>query len=270
MNTTKNAIYDRQKSWPTICGKPVDAIGYTPTVDENLFQPLSPASRSEFGLGRGNELGSATKRGKMQATHSSSALACNFFDYWRDKPLAALATALGAPSGIAEMHFEQIYRTSINSKPNLDVALYGHGIKPFLIESKFVEPYGSDKRNILFKDAYFPEGTGLWEQHGLIRCQALAHDIQTRVVKFSRLDAPQLLKHILGLANKHSDGFALLYLWYDLPSPEASEHRDEIERFAQAVGGEIDFREMTYQDLFGKITITTGGEYVAYLADRYF
>ena len=239
-------------------------------MDENLFQPLSAASRSEFGLGRGNELGSPTKRGKMQATHSSSALACNFFDYWRDKPLATLAAALGAPSGMTEIQFEQVYRTSINSKPNLDVAFYGEGVKPFLIESKFVEPYGSDKSNILFKGAYFPEGPGLWEQCGLTRCQALAHDIQTRAVRFSRLDAPQLLKHILGLAKAHSDGFTLLYLWYDVPSPEASEHRSEIETFSQAVGDEIDFRAMTYQDLFRKIGGTTGGEYAAYLADRYF
>ena len=171
---------------------------------------------------------------------------------------------------MTEIHFEQIYRTSINSKPNLDVAFYGEGVKPFLVESKFVEPYGSDKSNILFKDAYFPDGSGLWEKHGLTRCQLLAHNVQTRAVKFSRLDAPQLLKHILGLAAAHSDGFTLLYLWYDFPSPEASQHRSEIETFSQAVGDEIDFREMTYQDLFRKIAVTAGGEYVAYLADRYF
>jgi len=270
MRTAKEAIYARQKSWATKCGIPVDAAGYTLTVDKNLFQPLSVASKSEFGLGRGNELGSATNRGKMQATHSSSALACNFFDYWRDKPLTPLASALGAPSSISEIHFEQIYRTIINTRPNLDVALFGNGVKPFLIESKFVEPYGSDKSGKIFKGAYFPDGLGLWEQHNLTQCQVLAQKIQSRHVEFSRLDAQQLLKHILGLANEHSEGFTLLYLWYDWPSPEATEHRAEIERFAQAVGGEIEFRAMTYQDLFREITNTTSGGYLAYLAARYF
>ena len=185
------------------------------------------------------------------------------------KPLAA---ALGAPGNADHLHFEQIYPTSIGSRPHLDVAFCGDKIKPFVIESKFVEPYGSDKSGIVFKRAYFPVDTELWSNHGLMHCQALAWKIDNREIKFSRLEASQLLKHILGLANKVGRDFTLLYLWYDYPSSEAAEHRAEVETFMLRLNEEIDFRTMTYQELFQKMQgdPAVDEKYIAYLKERYF
>jgi hypothetical protein len=267
MKTTKQAIYGQQQDWAARHHVTFDAKGYTATVAENLFQPLSEAAQAEFGLGAGSEM-----KGKMRALHSSSAIVCNVFDHWCNRPLEPLAAALGAPANADHLHFEQIYLTSIGSRPHLDVAFCGDKIKPFVIESKFVEPYGSDKSGIVFKHAYFPEDTELWTKHGLTNCQDLAQKVDKREIKFSRLDAPQLLKHILGLANKFGTDFTLLYLWYDYPSAEAADHRKEIDTFVQHLGGEIDFRAMTYQELFQKMqgNSTVDEKYIAYLRERYF
>ncbi len=44
----------------------------------------------------GSELGENGGRGKIQTLHSSSAIVCNFFDYWRAGDLKPLAEALGS------------------------------------------------------------------------------------------------------------------------------------------------------------------------------
>lgn len=273
MNTTKQAIYDQQKKWATDHSIPTDADGYTQTVEENLFQALNTETRAEFVSGSGDELGSTGKRGKMQATHSSSALVCNVFDHWRDRHLEPLAAVLGAPADVARLRFEQVYPTGLSgTAPHLDVALLGDSAKLFFIESKFVEPYGSGKSGNPFVISYFPEDLKLWSKHGLTNCQTLAQKINDREIRFSWLDAPQLLKHILGLANKFGKDFTLLYLWYDHPSAEATEHRQEVDTFMQHLNGEIDFRTMTYQDLFQKMQDNPAIDknYVEYLGERYF
>ncbi len=272
MKTTKQAIYDQQKKWATNRSIPIDADGYTRIVEQNLFQTLNTETKAEFASGSGDELGDTVKRGKMQATHSSSALVCNVFDYWRSRPMASLLDALGAPANTGHLNFERIYPTRIGSRPHLDVALCGDETKPFLIESKFVEPYGSDKSGIVFRPAYFPEDAELWSSHGLMHCQALARKIDNREIKFSRLEVPQLLKHILGLANKFGKEFTLLYLWYDHPSAEATAHRENINTFVQHLNGEVDFRTMTHQELFQKMqgNPAVDEKYIAYLKERYF
>jgi len=85
------------------------------------------------------------------------------------------------------------------------------------------------------------------------------------------LNAPQLLKHTLGIANTFQKDFTLLYLWYDCSFPEATEHRAEVGMFMQRLNGEIDFRAMTYQALFKKMQSAPAvdGNYIAYLAERY-
>ena len=93
------------------------------------------------------------------------------------------------------------------------------------------------------------------------------------------MNAPQLLKHTLGIANTFQKDFfqkdfTLLYLWYDCSFPEATEHRAEVGMFMQRLNGEIDFRAMTYmtyQELFKKMQSAPAvdGNYIAYLAERY-
>lgn len=109
------------------------------------------------------------------------------------------------------------------------------------------------------------------------RCEDLARRIHAGQEEFRHVNAPQLLKHILGVANRFQKNFTLLYLWYDYPvggysSFGAAEHRAEVETFMLRLDGEIDFRAMTYQELFKKMQSapTVDGNYIAYLAEQYF
>ena len=93
----------RLREWAHANSIPIDESGYTLTLRDNLFIDLSPAARAEFAQGDGGELGTPGKRGKMQALHSSSALACNVFEHWRDRNASALVWC--APSaGLHRQH----------------------------------------------------------------------------------------------------------------------------------------------------------------------
>ena len=123
-----------------------------------------------------------------------------------------------------------------------------------------------------FKDKYFAQGAPVWAAAGLPRCQALAEELQDGRERLKYLNAPQLLKHALGLANNGLRTSALVYLYYDRPGREATTHRAEIDRVAARLAPEIELRVATYQALFGALRDTPGLErdYVDYLAQRYF
>ncbi len=209
----------------------------------------------------------------MQA-HSSSALVVNFFEYWRCHNVNTIARACGAPSGMTEIRFEQTHPTPLGGiPPHLDVEFRGTGgIKPVAIESKFTELYHRKTKRTI-RDRYLSH-KGLWTQ--LPRCERLIKRIKEEEegeTSFTYLDAPQLLKHILGLATKSGAmGFELVYLWYDLPSLEAERHREEIKEFKNQVGDEVYFRDMTYQELFKVIrkSLDADKNYISYLGERYF
>jgi len=185
MITAKQAIYDQQRRWATTRGIPFDRDGYTQIVEANLFQPLGTQSRAEFEAGSGDEVRGVGRRGKMQALHSSSALVCNVFDYWRSQlllgqSLSVLTAALGAPPSVKQVQCEQVYRTSLGgTPPHLDVVLLGDESKPFLIESKFTEPYQPHSTESTFTKSYFPNSGELWGKHGLTGCEALARGVIT-------------------------------------------------------------------------------------------
>jgi hypothetical protein len=267
-------ILNQQKAWAAQRGIRLDDKGYTYSLNENLFCPISPETRTEFGSGRGDELGELSSRGKMQALHSSSALAVNVFDYWRNRNIDAIAQACGAPGRMTQMRFEQTHPTPLGGiPPHLDVEFHGESeIKTVAIESKFTEPYHrKTKREI--KDKYLHH-KGLWAQ--LPGCEKLINRIREEEkgkTSFTYLDAPQLLKHILGLATKFGVArFELVYLWYDLPSQETDRHRQEIKEFEEHIVDEVCFRDMTYQQLFNVIkrSLDADKSYITYLAERYF
>ncbi len=90
-------IKAHQRAWATRNELAFDADGYCGCVDDNIVRGLSPCARKDFESGDGTELGKDGSRGKIQALHSSSALACNWFDYWRDRDLQPLSRAFGVP-----------------------------------------------------------------------------------------------------------------------------------------------------------------------------
>lgn len=232
---------------------------------------------NEFGAGKGNELTIENGRCKMQALHSSSALVYNVFEYWRERNISFIATACGASEGMTEIRFERthaIFRGG--TPPHLDIEFCGESMIPLAIESKFTEPFGR-KTKYDISDAYFryPE---IWKE--LPECRELLKGIYSEKKSgFTYLDAPQLIKHILGLNKRFgSKSYKLLYLWYYVPSEEANTHKKEIARFSQIVRDEVDFQNLTYQELFERIKRypnVSGNymkyiEYIEYIGGRYF
>ena len=217
-----SALKDAQVAWATRKRIQLDDAGYVRTLRQNLFRPLSDASARDFGRGSGGELkGLSRRRPKLHAVHSSAALACNAFDYWRLHGVGFIEMAMKLPAPIHEMRFEAQFPTGLDGEPpNLDLALELRNGATWGIESKFTEPFCSpkDPRKAL-KDKYFTRDASLWSERGLTRCGQLALDIRAGGERFRRLDVAQLLKHILGLHTCRRT-YALVYLWMD----DDSEH----------------------------------------------
>jgi hypothetical protein len=110
-------------------------------------------------------------------------------------------------------------------------------------------------------------------QHGVCPgCQALAARLQVQDSPFAQLDAAQLLKHALGLANAGSGRYSLWYIFLDITSAESRRHRQDLTAFADAVDEVLGFRWITYQDLMAALRQQSGpGDlaYVEYLMARY-
>ncbi|MGA2075375.1 MAG: hypothetical protein ABSH52_17940 [Terriglobia bacterium] len=245
------------------------ANGRALNLSDNLFSPVNSETEFEFRAADGDELGRRGDPGKMFSLHSSSALVCNVFDYWRRRPLAALVQACGIKGSRNDLRFEQKFPTGLEgTSPNLDLLLSCNGGRPATaIESKFTEPYYPARRKG-FSASYF-ESEGLWT--GLAACLSVAKAVGQ--ANYRHVDVPQLLKHILGLRRRFTaEGFELLYLWYDVPgSAAADEHRAEVQRFSEAVSAEVRFRSITYQALFESLLPSVHDtDYAAYLRSRYF
>ena len=273
MDTARSEILQQQLAWAASHGVVVDAKGYTAAVEDNLFQPLSAATRADFVAGSGDELGSTERKGKMCALHSSSALACNVFDYWRTRDLSAVSRALDLGVTAKALRFEAKFPTGLDGvPPNLDLALDADGVT-MGAECKFTEPFGSSKSAQPFKSKYFPSDRKLWGEAGLPSCQDLAEGLQKGAPQFKHLNAAQLLKHVLGLAKLGTRSFRLIYLWYAWPGLESETHASEVAAFAAAIDKDVQFRALTFQEFFRALSGNLKAEdsgYAAYLGERYF
>lgn len=265
----------QQRQWAKSTGLTPNPSGYLTTIEENLFQPLNEDTKIAFDNGSGLELqDTPSYPAKMKALHSSSALAVNFFDHWIGKNTSALTTALGLNSKIVTIKFEEQFPTGLpGNPPNLDIVLElanGHIIG---IESKFSE-WLSKKLAVdsPFKPKYFPEGQDLWANKFLPKAQKLAEAISRGKEIFNYLDAPQLLKHALGMATKLDQEFSLFYIYFDWPSYESETHHQEINRFTALIDGSLKFQAMSYQQLFALLVKKNGTDksYINYLKTRYF
>jgi hypothetical protein len=273
----------KQRCWANRHGIVFDDKGYVLSLGDNLFMPLSADASGEFLQGAGDEL-----RKNMLALHSSSALVVNVFDYWRhlgklNTVLPLLKPGIGDVT-IRDFRFEA--QLPINwpnpparptTPPHLDLVIrYQTGqdqTQPGIlaVESKYCEPYGQDQGG--FADRYLdPLNDAMWE--GLKPLHNLATSMRAERV-FRRLKAAQLVKHILGLRSQFpNQPFELLYLWYDVPGPEATQHAHEIRQFAQLTGEcGLNFRSLTYQEMLQGVAAqrqTGHRQYVDYLMERYF
>lgn len=232
--TTYQQIRKRQKVWAARQEINIDNDGYVCKLEDNLLLLLSEEAEAEFRSAQGDELGSEGKRGKMQALHSSSALVVNFFLYWRvNNKLNDIAKACGISDAVTKMQFEQLFPTGLEgNSPQPDILFTGAGL-PAVVESKFAEPY---QKHIVrrIKNKYL-NTSDLWA--GLTKCETLVKLIKREEqgkTRFTYLDAPQLLKHILGLTKRFGVlKFELHYLWYELSSTEAEEHKKANHRIQE-------------------------------------
>ena len=259
-------------------------------LEDNLcLRKINPETRSEFERGSGGEL---KRRGKkmprMHSLYSSAALACSFFDYWRDKDASPLAVALGV-ADVRGLCFEQKFPAGLpGTPPNLDVVFQVSDDSLLAIESKFTEPYSGDiaKKNRL-ANSYFLHKNGkkkeLWGAQELSGCQDVAQQLREEELCYHHLDAAQLLKHMLGLANsknkqaKRYGKWEILYLWFDSTGKAVEHHRQEIDEFIKAVGnddgvvgGGGKIRAMTYQNLFKRLPKKLGDSHKEYQAYKYY
>jgi hypothetical protein len=273
MASSKADLLRRQRRWADARGVRYDARGFVRDLADNLLAPLAAAAHAE--LARGSELApGATRPPRINSLCSSAALVANVFGYWHARDAAPLARALGFEVGDAvTLGFEEPFATGlIGDPPLVDVVLRGDDAL-IAIESKFAEWLVRRPRNKSgLKDKYFPADSGVWSAAGLPRCQAFAKDLQAARERFTYLNAAQLLKHALGLSKARSQRVSLLYLYYDWPGREAPVHAAELERARVRLGGEVDLRVRTYQELYRALRAlpAVDGEYLDYLSERYF
>lgn len=303
----KQLCWARRKGLHPVCGA-IGADGdktYLQNLNDNLLAPLTQESVIAYEAGDGGETKDTKERlAKMKATHSSSAIVVNLFQYWQGKDISPLLSALNLgrmpredysienlalklpadgviPKGSnnALIKFEQQYRICDDTKTfprpaNIDVVIE----KPLChiaIESKLTEPYRG-KHNGLRK-AYI-ENAPLWDN--LPNLYELAKSVSPDNNMFRYLDVAQLIKHILGLTANYPRNkrklkvrFKLLYLWYDVLGEDGVGHLKEIEKFAEAAKRDkVDFRHISYQEVIGELSecCYDGNEsYIDYLTERY-
>jgi hypothetical protein len=251
-----------------------DAHGCVHELRDNLLAPLDDAALAE--LRRGSELTPGiTRPARAYALCSSAALVLNVFERWRGRDQTPLLRALGVDGpGGTRLAFEEPLPTGLTGDaPAVDVALYRPDGRCVAVESKFAEwlvPRPRGKR--AFKDKYFPHDRSVWTAAGLPLCQALAEDLQAGRERLKYLNAPQLLKHALGLASNGLCTSALVYLYYDGAGKEARGHRAELTCVVERLAAEVELHVCTYQALFAALRDAPGLErsYVDYLAQRYF
>lgn len=277
-------ILEKQIQWAR--NKGIDLIGtkikrgkkaYTPTLEKNLFEPLSSSTLKAFKAGDGGELSGYPA--KMQAVHSSSALGVNIFQYWQSinqpsKVAHACRFCYKSTKISANVRFEVKYpiddRFSIG--PNMDVVIENQSsakYKVFAIECKFSEAYGGRGHGGI-KEKYL--ALNIWDEIPLLHQLAIALSPHDR--KNEYLHSAQLIKHILGLKRAYGKkNFRLLYLWYDTLGAAGAKHREEIERFADvAKADEVLFHALSYQELIirmAKDYRSDHSEYIEYISGRY-
>lgn len=270
-SATLQFIVERQRNWAEAQGLAVKANGRVSRLEDNLFAPLHVETRAEFEAGDGDEFGTVDDVGKMYSLYSSSALACNVFDYWRQRSLLPLLQAGGIDNGGNDLKFEQKFPTGVGTRcANLDVLITGPGADclSIAVESKFTEPFQSGKRDCL-KPSYFDK-SNTWDE--LPVCRGIAKRL-TVEEPFKCFKAAQLLKHTLALTRKFGKRqFVLFYLWYDVHGSEAAkQHRREVQEFSSLLGDDVLFRSETYQNVFEQLSrLTSGTPYEKYLRSRYF
>ena len=284
--TAKDYIELKQKQW-AIREKDIALTNenrYTNVYNDNLFEKtLDGKIKEQFETADGNEL-----NGKMAALYSSSAIGVNVFQYFykllkqgnkeeANKILYALGVSRDKDIEIKSISFEQKLHIGNISTPNIDIIITTTNNKVFAIESKFREPYYYTPSNYIQKKYY--DNKDIWNKltktkeyidkldEGFIEIdkdktereksiEEKEIDVKKIFSSFKRLNAAQLIKHLLGLFNdnksikEYKNNIRLIYLYYDVPGNMGEEHRKEIKEFSDFIKKDnIKFTAISYQEL---------------------
>jgi hypothetical protein len=262
-------IVEQQTAWAE--AREIDLVSPAQIAhaDDNLFAPFHPMTRDELLRSRARPLGEAQKPGPLQLLHSTVALTCNVFDYWRHRCLDPLGDLCHALEEVIDIGFATRHPTGVAGlDSDADVLLAGKGGSPTALLTTYAEPYlGVDPR----APSLLTTRSAAW---GPLRgCRGLAHDLQANPRRYGHLAVGRILSLVLAMTHAHGPHrFRLVYLWYEMPGSEARRHRDEIDRLRMRIGGEVDLVTRTWQELFADLQ-ALGGEHtghIGYLADRYF
>jgi hypothetical protein len=212
----------------------LDDHGYVVEVELNLVPGILRGDIADaFATATGSELD-----GKLRAPWSSSALAVNSFGRWqRDLDRFALGGISGFDGTPA---FEAKCPNGVSSvPPHLDVLLT-RGDDVVAVESKCTEYLARktpqvSQAYLVLRRRFDERATSRW--FGAL----------SAVPEFELLDAYQLIKHYLGLRLTYPGRpLTLVYLHWEPRDAEAhpilGQHREEIRRFADLVGGDASCR----------------------------
>jgi hypothetical protein len=227
-------------------GEPYE--GYARTVTDNLVgSAFLELCHQDFEDGKGQELLAGNGHPpKMAAVYSSSALVVNTFGPWRHDPRGL---RIHGHDGTI-MRFEVQCPTGLKgTPPHLDVRLDGPNTT-LGIESKCLEyltPKSAEFR-LAYNTIVGPRAQSRWFQQIAV--------LRENPNQYYYLDVAQLIKHYLGLSyNAAGRSTSLLYLFWEPVNWEDfsafTDHRDEIARFTDSVGGDpVTFQAMSYLDLW--------------------
>lgn len=116
--SSRTELLLQQRNWAESSGLEPDARGYLLDVALSLLRPINAKTKSAFENGSGSELqDTPTRKAKMKALHSSSALAVNVFDSWVSRDKTALQGALQIDTAISSISFEEQFPTGLMGNP---------------------------------------------------------------------------------------------------------------------------------------------------------
>jgi hypothetical protein len=238
------AITDTQMKFVIDRGADLDDRGWAVDYRQNLLAPLHTDTVRDFEAA--GEI-TAQGAGRIAAPHSSTALAINVFDVWRDRPLGPLSDAL-SPGLQRIVGYEKEHSFGFRRGAQPDVEFVANAGTHVAVEVKLREPYGSVTNE--FADRYF-DTPGLWDR--LPALHELAVSIKRGDATFTTLHVAQLIKHALGLAHSYGTDFVLGYLWHHVPSDTGDRHIQELVEFTAVASKDIKFTSSTVSELLDRL-----------------
>jgi hypothetical protein len=270
-------ILEGQRAWAERRGIRLSESGHTSDLRANLFREPAPETQRELEAGARRPLGDGSKPCDLQLPESSLALVCNAFEAGRDAP-GNLAAACSGDARARRMRFcaevgsEKLPREIDILFDAGDLSHPDRG-RPTAALASYTEPYRSARP---FREpanripSEWLEAKELWE--ALPACHGLALDLRSTPRRYEHLAVARLLSSGVSLTQRHGyRGFRLVHLWYEIPGRAANAYRRELDRFRHRIGGEIDFRSLTWQQLYAALAAckTTAPDQLEYLRDRY-